>query len=495
MSTSRKKFSLKLLVFMEIWLFAAIVSAQQIEMNIKVVTSSPAVLRVEGRFLQKRQIQNEKNWSFLRSFAGAENLGERISDLTLTDAQNRAVPVKKLMDGEYLAERDADVWSYQINLKPLPNEKAAAHISWLQDERGLLMTGDLLPQFIANGQPVSAHIKFELPPEWKISTSEKAVAEKTFSVADIEKAVFLVGKNWREVKTDGGKDALNLAISGEWNFTDAEAAAMAHDIFAEYRRSFGEVSGSKIQILLFRFPKEIKSGRWEADTRGTTTTIFSADMPFKTLSLQRLHEQLRHEIFHLWIPNNLALTGNYDWFYEGFTVYKALKTGVETNQIRFEDFLDTLSQAYNADNFQAPQMSLVAASKNRASGANSRVYSRGMLVAFLCDLALLRESGGKRSVNELFQKLLEKHHLPNQPQDGNTAVLNILKSRAELGAIVQKYVEGTDKINWQTDLESAGIEISDDGFNTKLSVKAKLSRRQKDLLDELGYNNWRKILQ
>ena len=55
---------------MEIWLFAAIVSAQQIEMNIKVVTSSPAVLRVEGRFLQKRQIQNEKNWSFLRSFAG-----------------------------------------------------------------------------------------------------------------------------------------------------------------------------------------------------------------------------------------------------------------------------------------------------------------------------------------------------------------------------------------------------------------------------------------
>ena len=218
-------------------------------------------------------------------------------------------------------------------------------------------------------------------------------------------------------------------------------------------------------------------------------------MPFKTLSLQRLHEQLRHEIFHLWIPNNLALTGNYDWFYEGFTVYKALKTGVETNQIRFEDFLDTLSQAYNANNFQAPQMSLVAASRNRASGANSRVYSRGMLVAFLCDLALLRESGGKRSVNELFQKLLEKHHLPNQPQDGNTAVLNILKSRAELGAIVQKYIEGTDKINWQTDLESAGIEMSDDGFNTKLSVKTKLSRRQKDLLDELGYNNWRKILQ
>ena len=162
------------------------------------------------------------------------------------------------MDGEYLAERDADVWSYQINLKPLPNEKAAAHISWLQDERGLLMTGDLLPQFIANGQPISAHIKFELPPEWKFRRAKKPLREKTFSVADIEKAVFLVGKNWREVKTDGGKDALNLAISGEWNFTDAEAAAMAHDIFAEYRRSFGEVSGSKIQILLFSFPERNK---------------------------------------------------------------------------------------------------------------------------------------------------------------------------------------------------------------------------------------------
>ncbi len=494
MSTTRKKFSFNLLILVEFLLFAAAVAAQQIEVNVKVNSNSPAVLRVEGKFTPKAGLRNDKSWAFLRSFAGAENLGARISDLTLTDLENQNVPIKKLIDGEYLAEREAAAWSYQMNIKPLPNEKSAAHVSWLKDERGILMTGDLLPQFVSAQQPISAQIKFELPPGWKILTGEKALTENTFSITDIEKAVFLIGINWREVKTGGG-DNLSLAISGEWNFTDAEAAAMAGDIFARYRKSFGAISNSKIQILLFRFPPEIKSGRWEADTRGTTTTIFSSDMPFKTLSLQRLHEQLRHEIFHLWVPNNLALTGNYDWFYEGFTVYEALKTGVATNQIRFEDFLDTLSQAYNSDNFQTPKMSLVEASKNRWSGANSRIYSRGMLVAFLCDLALLRESGGKYSIDDIFRQLLEKYNLPNQPQDGNTAILDVLKSRAELDAIVQKYIEGTDKINWQTDLESAGIEISDDGFNTKLSVKAKPNKRQKDLLDKLGYNNWRKILQ
>ena len=216
-------------------------------------------------------------------------------------------------------------------------------------------------------------------------------------------------------------------------------------------------------------------------------------MPFKTLSLQRLHEQLRHELFHLWIPNNLALTGNYDWFYEGFTVYKALKTGVQTNQIRFEDFLDTLSQAYKIDDFQTPSISLIEASKNRWNGANSQVYSRGMLVAFLCDVALLRQSKGKHSIDDIFREIYGKYRIPNELQDGNTAILSVLGNYTELRTIVENYIKGVSKIDWTSDLESIGIEMSKTDFSINLNVKSKLDKRQKDLLNKLGYNNWRKI--
>jgi predicted metalloprotease with PDZ domain len=356
------------------------------------------------------------------------------------------------------------------------------------------MLGDLLPQFTEYKQSISAKLKFEVPPEWKIISSEKISSEKIssdniFLVKNIEKAIFAVGKKWR------GQETLNsnLTISGEWQFTDAEAAKMAGEIFDEYRKLFGEIPAEKVQIFLHRFPKETKFGRWEAETRGANLTILSSDVPFKTLSLQRLHEQLRHELFHLWIPNNLALTGNYDWFYEGFTVYQALRTGIATNQIRFEDVLDTLTQAYNLDNFQSQKVSLIESSKNRWSGASGQVYARGMLVAFLCDLAILKQSRGKRSINDIFREIYQKHRVPNESADGNAAILKILNNYSELNLIIESYVKGSENINWKTDLESVGIETKEENSFIKLNVKTKLSGKQKDLLDKLGYNNWRKI--
>ena len=491
MSTTRQKFPHWLIFCVEILLLAAACSAQDIEAVVKFV--SPVSMRVEGKFLQSNIIQSNKNWAFARSIGNVENLGARVSDLNLTDKKGQPIAIKKLIDGEYLADSEANAWSYQINLNPPRDETAVAHISWLKDEQGILMFGDLLPQFVGkDNQPISAQIKFELPKDWKILTSEKSLAENSFRVGNIEKAVFLIGKNWREKEILSESHKLNFAISGEWNFTDAEAHKIASDIFAEYRKLFGEIQSEKLQIALVHFPKEIKFGRWEAETRGANLTIFSSDMPFKTSSLQRLHEQFRHEFFHLWIPNNLALKGNYDWFYEGFTVYQALRTGVSMNQIRFEDFLSTLAEAYNLGNMQTQTVSLLSSSKNRWSGANSNIYARGMLVAFLCDLAIIKRGGNSRSVNDIFQEIYRKHRAPNETADANTAILNVLSGYAELNSIIKNYIKGTSKINWKTDLANVGIETTEENFLTKLRVKAKLNGKQKDLLNKLGYNNWRK---
>ena len=218
-------------------------------------------------------------------------------------------------------------------------------------------------------------------------------------------------------------------------------------------------------------------------------------MPFRSQSAQRLHEQLRHELFHLWLPNHLALTGNYDWFYEGFTVYYALRTGLGMNRIRFEDFLDTLAQAYNFDNLQNRKTSLVEASKNRWNVENNPVYARGMLAAFLSDVAILNKSKGRRSISIIFRDVYQKHRRPNEPADGNQAILKILNAYSELNSIVEKYIAGADEINWKTDLDAIGIEaVAEENQIVRLTVKAKLNGRQKDLLNKLGYNNWRKVL-
>jgi hypothetical protein len=501
MSMKDKRFSLVLLIFAEIFIFAALANAQEIEAAIKIESASSPVVRVEGRFLRGN---TGKNLAFLRSIAGVENLGERISDLVLKDKDGKNVSYKKLIAGEYLADGAATNFSYKIDLTPPAKLSAMAHVSWISDEKGLLMLDDLLPQF---GRRTLATIKFELPADWTYyGRAMSAGKPDTFFISDMEKAVFHVGRNrrlqslyvdegWRLKSLREGKISLHLSISGEWMFLDSEVLPLAGEIVEEYEKIFDEMPDGHAQIFLLKFPQGTKLGNWEAETRGANIVILSSDMPFTNQSIQRLHEQFRHELFHLWIPNNLALSGNYDWFYEGFALYQSLRTAVKLNRIRFEDFLDTLARAYDLDNMQTQKVSLIEASRNRWNGANPQVYARGMLVAFLSDVALLRESKGKRSMTDVVRALYQKHKKPNEPQDANAAILNFLESYAELRTIAARYIKGAEKLAWQTDLESLGIETNGENFPLKLTVKSKLKPRQKDLLNELGYNNWRKLSQ
>ncbi len=461
-------------------------TAQTVEVKIKITGSNAFI---EGDFKDAEKTKNVTNFSFLKSYTNIENLGARVSDVNLFDKNGQKVNYKKLIDGEFLAENSFAAWNYQTNLSVPKNISAMAHVSWISDEQGILMLGDLLPEF---AEKTSAQMTVELPKDWRISTTEKHLTENVFEVADVEKAVFYISKNWREKEIILNNAKINLIISGEWQVSDDEAAQTARDIFAFYEKLFGGKSFEKAQIFLGKFPREVKVGRWEAETRGANVTIFSSEMNFKTQSLQRLHEQLRHEIFHWWLPNGVNLSGNYDWFYEGFALYASLKTALAMKQIRFEDFLDTLSRAHSIDTLQSQRTSLIEASKNRWNGANTQVYARGMLVAFLADVMLLQKSKGKNSLSDILREIYQKHNLSAPRQDGNTAILNIFEMRAELRTVIEKYIKGAENIVWQTDLDAIGIESATENFATKLKIKANPNGRQKDLLDKLGYNNWRK---
>jgi hypothetical protein len=458
-------------------------AAQIVETRVKIESTSPAVLKIEGKFSDKK----ERNFSFTTSYAGIENLGARIFDIILKDKNGQTVSYKKLIDGEFLAENDFSGFEYRVKLD-VPKQMSA-YVSWLSGDQGILMPGDLLP--LSNEKSL-AKLKFEFPANLKISSNEKQLDGGVFEVSDVEKAIFFIGKSFRETELNS---QLKLVVSGNFLFTDNEASKAASEIFAEYQKLFGALPNKKTQILLVRFPTDVKFGRWEAETRGANVTILSSDMPFNTQSFQRLHEQLRHEIFHLWMPNNLNLSGNYDWFYEGFALYQSLRLGVQLNKLRFDDFLDTLARAHSIDSLQTQKTSLIAASNNRWNGANTQVYARGMLVAFLVDIAILRQSKGKKSLDEILREIYQKHNISNPRTDGNAAILKILQSNKDLQPSVEKYIKSSEKIVWGNDLEAVGIDAKEQNFNTKLSVKQKPNGRQKDLLDKLGYNNWRKLSQ
>jgi predicted metalloprotease with PDZ domain len=471
------------------------VCAQEIAVTIKVtaIDNAAPAIRVTGKILNPNSALRSRDISFLRDYADVSELGERIENLKFFGGNGERISVKQLIAGEFQTAQDWTAFEYEVKINSASYSTAVAHVSSLAGDGGLLMLNDLLPQWKSK-EPVSARVTLDLPAGWKILTTETANNANSFDVKNIEKGIFLVGINWRVKTVAIDKSELNLATAGEWMFSDDEALEMATSILAEYRKLFGALPGaSKIQINVLPFARKTSQpDRWRAETRGSMVTVISGAITLKSQAIQRLLEQLRHEIFHLWMPNALNLSGNYDWFYEGFTVYQALRTGVELNQIRFEDYLKTLGNAF--DLAQNQKISLVEMSNRRwMGGENNSVYGKGMIAAFLCDAALVRESRGKRSLANIFRLIFDKHKFPYPVQEANPAILANLKSFPELRAVVENYIEGTSPIDWETELRAFGIEAVKGEAGTVLKVAANPGGRQKDLLDKLGYNQWRRL--
>lgn len=464
-------------------------NAQAMEVRIKIAAAKPDSVDVKVNFTSKSERNTSLDVWFLDEYAGVTGLNDRRSIVYVYDNQGYLVSRKWFLAGERVTGVNISGLGYSVKAEPLANPSAAAHVSWLKTDGGLLMLDDLLPQSAGK----SANVKLEMPAGWTVRTTEPESEPNTFAVSNIEKAVFYVGTNVRDQQIKSGNSYPQLSLRGEWLFSDLEAAAIVESIFAGYDREFGRLPAAPSRIWISKFPFPAGIGSWEGDTRGRSVTIVSSDMPFKSQSLQRLHEQLRHELFHLWIPNGVNLTGNYDWFYEGFALYQSLKFGVASGRIRFDDFLDTLSRAYNIDISRNSRISLIDASKRRWTGSNTQVYARGMLVAFLCDLTLLEVSRGKRSVTDVVREVYRKHSPQSPVGEGNAAVLSILRGYKELVPVIERNILGAENIEWAKLIGAAGLEAETRDQLVGLKTLAKPSNRQRDLLDKLGYNSWRKM--
>lgn len=458
-----------------------ILAAVPFDVRIEILSAESASVKVTG------QLSNpQKHWSFVDFYANAENLATKISDLQFFDEQGNKIKFVRQSAGEFDTATLVSRFNYKLKLDFPKRTSQAAHISWLTKERGLMMLNDLLPDFAEKTS--AGKVTFALPANWKIASAENKVGENEFRVLTPQTAVFLVGE-FGEQNSRLEKTQINLAQIGERSFTQSETLDLTASILAEYKKIFGVLPTNQIQLLLLPFPQKFGGEQWEAETRGSTVVLCAANIEFKSRALSKLHEQLRHELFHLWIPNNLNLTGDYAWFYEGFTLYQALKTGVRLKYIRFADFLDAIGRAFDAAHFNSSSkvLNLLEASRWRwRANLSELVYAKGLLIAFICDLRVLQKSGGKQSLDTIFRELSLSFQKPNAAQNANQAVLKFLKNMPELIAVIEKYVETPSEIDWSDELAIVGLQnISKTSF-IKLVVSDKLNRRQKKLLAHLS---------
>lgn len=467
---------------------AGISSATPVKISIRVQSLAPPRLIIQGE-----DEGGMRTWSFRKTYGGVMRLGERVTGLTLTDRDGKNVEVRKLGPGEYQADKQATHFHYEVGLDPAIRSADAANVSWLTSERGLLLPGDLLPTFTSdpNRRSEPVRVSFELPQAWLIATSENRMTANGFEVSEPDRAVFFISRDLRQSQTRVGRMDLTLCFSGEWAFSDEEGMTLARRIVESYTNSVGAVPAERAMLILSPFPSNEGAGRWSAETRGTTVVLLSGRQPARSAALAQLSTPLTHELFHLWVPNGLALDGDYDWFYEGFTIYQAMCTALQLDLLNFQDFLNAVGRAFDTY-LSAPErdkLSLIEASKRRWTTSPLLIYQKSMLVALVYDLTLRTRSKGKHSLENVYRELFRRYRSGSARTDANNSVLSGLNSFRGMEGFTGQYLEHASAIDLPALLAPFGLRVEKLGSGFHVSPAQSLNRDQRDLLRGLGYNS------
>jgi predicted metalloprotease with PDZ domain len=464
------------------------VAGQQLNVLIRVLPDSSRVA-VEGSCLPASV------WSFRDSYAGMLGLGNRIERLTLLDEGGNEVSTHKLAPGQFQSARPATHFQYEVSLTPPVRAADSPMMSWLSKEHGLLNLADLLPLSSSHDdQTRRAMVRFKLPDQWTVHSDETENPQGGFEVV-ADRCVFAVGTHLRTSRITESGMMFDLVVDGDWAFADREALEMAGKVLKAHREVFGAMPARKGTLILFPFPQAVAATQWSAETKGSTVTLLMGKLPSRIGALAQLSTPLTHELFHLWVPNGLALDGDYDWFYEGFTIYQAARTAVRLDLLTFPEFLNSIARAYDASKTQTDPLSLIEASKRRFTVGQTSVYSKGQVIAFIYDLRLLSVSHGKRSLNDAYRKLFQAQASMatdvRSPRlsDGNDAAMNALTAASGSEDFVRNFIRSPVSINLPTELAPFGLKVETLGLRTHISINEKLSKQQRDLLRQLGYND------
>lgn len=455
---------------------------QTLRAQIRIVSLSPARVRIDLELPTATNVL-----SFPNTYAGVLGLGDRIERLEASlDA--RSIQVRRLAPGEYQSETKFTWLSYEVNVTEPGQPARMSNVSWLNQDQGLLMLADLLPRPPGNSGTV-ARIELDVPSGWSVASNIPGKDHK-YLTADPDKVVFLIGPSVREKSRRIGATELSLITSDRWPFSDADALKIAEKLISEYSNLTGHVLKNNAVLMLIPFPGEAGPERWSAETRGNAVVLLLGRQANRKRVLAKLGIVLSHEIFHLWVPNALDLEGPYDWFFEGFTLYQALRTDLRLGLISFNTYLETIARVYDSylSSTDGDRLSLIAASERRWTTSSSLVYDKGMLVAFIYDLVLRHSTDCQGSLDDVYRQLFRRYATGHG--SANETIIKVLTEPTRMESFVKDYVEGAGPVNLESALASYGIELHrgvPGRAATRLGLASDLNKTQRKALRCLGY--------
>jgi len=456
-------------------------NAQVTNIQIKILSVDAARVRVE------LELAPTSILSFPNAYAGIVGLANRIEGVEAS-IDGREVPIRKLAPGEYKSELAFSRVGYDVSLVEPANRSQMSHVSWLNQEQGLLMLGDLLPFSPKKAANAETTVGVEVPTGWAIAANIASGAAGYLTL-DPDRVVFLVGPSVRKKTRRIGATEVAVITSGAWPLSDADAFKIVEKLIKEYSNVTGY--GLKRDPVL-PFGRQAGPEQWTAETRGNAVVLLLGNQASRKMILAKLGIVLTHEVFHLWVPNALALEGDYDWFFEGFTLYQALRMALRLKLISFDTYLETIARVYDSHlrSVQTERLSLVEASQRRWTVGSSLVYDKGMIVGFIYDLAVRSATACRHSLDDIYRQLFRLQSTGQS--NANEIIIKALNEQKGMDTFGRDYVTGTGRIDLGAALSSYGLELQSGGTAgkaTRLRLVSNPAKTQREALRCIGYRD------
>lgn len=271
-----------------------------------------------------------------------------------------------------------------------------------------------------------------------------------------------------------------LAISGAGNYDlDRMTKDLARIVEAE-AALFGGLPYDRyaFQVLL------TDKGRGGLEHLTSTSLIYPRNGFAEPRSYEDFLELACHELFHAWNVKRIrpAAMTPYDyrgeqytrllWAFEGFTSYYDTLLLVRAGIIDEARYLEKMGEratdiqrlpgrnAVTLD--EASLVTWVKFYRPDESTPNTTVsyYVKGELMAMLLDLTLRRETGNRRSLDDVMRLLWERHGKTGAgvPEDGVEAIAVEVGGEAIRGFFA-RYVHGKDELPYEETMRTAGIAV------------------------------------
>lgn len=321
---------------------------------------------------------------------------------------------------------------------------------------GLFYVGNSL-FIIPDIEAQNIRVEFSLPIGWKASTAWEKNSNLTFSVPNARMLLsncLMLGKHQERIIRV--KDfTMTLAVENKLAYAAPLLENAMKKIIPHYYNLFRGSVAKKYLVAV----NEEKMNDGSAFSR-SYSQIFNGEVRREGLPVWGY--LMAHEIFHLWNGFAVVPEKQEEWFKEGFTDYMTILALRRTNLIDDEMLrrkMENIARRYWIDRvWQRNGMSIQETGGKKAEFRYG-VYGGGALAAFALDVEIRKQTGNRKSLDDVMLKMFEKFGKSNKKY--NTT--DVLKVASEVGEkdftdFFNRYITGKEWLDITPYLKECGLD-------------------------------------